>query len=153
MLKKKRSGLPELLIRATDINPDYIGKARAGVYRRSSLKGLSDEVKSVYFHACENLENYCMADYLKKYITWEVHDMLKEPPPEGRFQIIFLKKQPVHLLPRRNASLPSSRIFWIALMTVDFSSSEAARGCLFKHIPFYHLKTLRISFKRYRRAR
>lgn len=91
MLKEKRSGLPELLIRATDINPDYIVKAMAGVYRRSSLKGLSDEIKSVYFHACENRGDYCVADHLKKYITWEVHDLLKEPPPEERFQIIFLR--------------------------------------------------------------
>jgi Methylase of chemotaxis methyl-accepting proteins len=91
MLKKKRSGLPELLIRATDINPDYIGKAMAGVYRRNSLKGLSDEIKSVYFHACENLENYCVADYLKKYIVWEVHDLMKERPPAEVFQIIFLR--------------------------------------------------------------
>ena len=91
MLKKKCSGLPELLIRATDINPEYIGKAMAGAYRRSSLKGLSDEIRSVYFHACENLETYCVAAYLKKYVAWEVHDLLKEPPPEERFQIIFLR--------------------------------------------------------------
>lgn len=91
MLKEKLSGQPELLIRATDINPDYIGKAMAGVYRRSSLKGLSDEIKSVYFHACENRGDYCVADHLKEYITWEVHDLLKEPPPEERFQIIFLR--------------------------------------------------------------
>ena len=91
VLKKEHSGLPELLIRATDINPDYIGKATAGVYRRSSLKGLSDEIKSVYFHTCENRKSCCVADYLKKYVTWEVHDLLKEPPPEERFQIIFLR--------------------------------------------------------------
>jgi len=91
MLKKKCPGLPELLIRATDINPDYVDKARAGVYRRSSLKGLPDEIKSVYFHACENVENYCVADYLKRYLTCEVHDLLKGPPPEERFQIIFLR--------------------------------------------------------------
>jgi len=91
MLKKKRSALPEILIRATDINPVYIGKAMAGVYRRSSLKGLPDEIKSAYFHACENLGNYCMVDYLKKYIAWEVHDLMKERPPAEVFQMIFLR--------------------------------------------------------------
>ena len=91
LLKKKRPTLPELRILATDINPDYIGKAMAGVYGRSSLKGLSDEIKSFYFHPCEDRENYCVADYLKKYIAWEVHDLMKELPPAERFQIIFLR--------------------------------------------------------------
>jgi len=91
LLKKRRPGLPELRILATDINPDYIGKAMAGVYGRSSLKGLPDEIKSVYFNAFEDRENYCVADYLKKYIAWEVHNLMKERPPAARFQIIFLR--------------------------------------------------------------
>jgi chemotaxis protein methyltransferase CheR len=91
VLKRKRSVMPELRILATDINPDYIDKAMAGVYRRSSLKGLSEEIKSVYFHACENGESCCVAAHLKKYIAWEVHDLTKERPPEERFQIIFLR--------------------------------------------------------------
>ena len=91
MLKKKCSGLPELLIRDTDINPEYIGKAMAGAYRRSSLKGLSDEIKAVYFHTCEDQKDRCVAGYLKKYVTWKVHNLMKEPPPARRFQIIFLR--------------------------------------------------------------
>jgi chemotaxis protein methyltransferase CheR len=91
ILKMKRSGLPDLRILATDINPDYAGKARSGVYRRSSLKGMPDGIESIYFHACEDRENYCAADCLKKYIVWEVHDLMKERPPAGVFQIIFLR--------------------------------------------------------------
>jgi chemotaxis protein methyltransferase CheR len=91
MLKKKDSALPDLRILATDINPDYIGKAMAGVYGSSSLKGLSDEIKSVYFQACEDRKEYCVVDYLKEYITWEVHNLMKERPPQERFQIIFLR--------------------------------------------------------------
>jgi chemotaxis methyl-accepting protein methylase len=91
MLKKKCSALPELRILATDINPDCIGKAMAGVYGRSSIKGLSDEIKSAYFHASEDGKDYCVADYLKNYIAWEVHDLMKERPPAERFQIILLR--------------------------------------------------------------
>jgi chemotaxis protein methyltransferase CheR len=91
MLKNKRSSLPELRIRATDINPDYIGKAMAGVYRRSSLKGLPDEIKSAYFHACDGREKYCTADHLRNYIVWEVHNLMRERPPAEVFQIIFLR--------------------------------------------------------------
>ncbi len=91
MLKKKRSALPELRILATDINPGCIGKAMAGVYGRSSIKGLSDEIKSAYFHASEDRKDCCVADYLKKYIAWEVHDLMKERPPAEGFQIILLR--------------------------------------------------------------
>ncbi len=91
MLKKKRSALPELHIRATDINPDYLSKARTGIYSRSSLKGLPDWIKSIHFDACEAQENYCTADHLKKYIVWEVHDLMRERPPAEVFQIIFLR--------------------------------------------------------------
>jgi chemotaxis protein methyltransferase CheR len=105
MLKRSHSHLPEFQIRATDINPDYLGKARAGVYRSSSLRGLSDEIKSVYFHACEDRKDYCVADHLKKYIVWEVHDLMKERPPAGVFQIIFLRNS-VFTYHRRE-SIPS----------------------------------------------
>ncbi len=91
ILKKKHSALPGLLILATDINPDYIGKAMAGIYGRNNLKGLSDEIKSVYFHACGNQKDLCLADCVKKYVIWEVHDLMKEPPPAKMFQIIFLR--------------------------------------------------------------
>ncbi|MGO9136381.1 MAG: CheR family methyltransferase [Syntrophales bacterium] len=91
MLKRRYSHMPEFQIRATDINPDYLHKARGGVYRRSSLRGLSDEIKSVYFRACDDRKDYCVADHLKKYIVWEVHDLMREPPPAGAFQIIFLR--------------------------------------------------------------
>ena len=91
MLKRSNSSLPELRIRATDINPDHIGKAVAGVYRSSSLKGFPDEIKSAYFYTCKDQKNYRTADHLKKYIMWEVHDLMRERPPEERFQIIFLR--------------------------------------------------------------
>jgi chemotaxis protein methyltransferase CheR len=91
IMKKRHFMFPELRILATDINPDYISKAMAGVYGRSSLKGLSDEIKSTYFYASEDQKDYCVADYLKKYISWEVHDLIKERSPSGKFQLIFLR--------------------------------------------------------------
>ncbi len=91
MLKKKQSALPELRIFATDINPDYIDKALARSYDRRNLKGLSEEIKSAYFHPCGDQKCLCLADHIKNYVTWEVHNLMKEPPPEEKFQIIFLR--------------------------------------------------------------
>lgn len=106
MLKRSNSNLPEFQIRATDINPHYLNKARAGVYRRSSLKGLSDEIRSVYFHACEDRKDYFVADHLKKYIVWEVHDLMRAQPPAGTFQIIFLRNSMFTYY--RKESIPSA---------------------------------------------
>jgi chemotaxis protein methyltransferase CheR len=91
ILKRKRSAPPELRILATDINPDYLSKARSGIYSKSSLKGMPDGIETIFFRACEDWESYCAADCLKKYITWEVHDLMRERPPAGVFQIIFLR--------------------------------------------------------------
>lgn len=41
--------LPKLEIIATDINPVYLEKARAGIYSSSSLKEVTKEFQSIYF--------------------------------------------------------------------------------------------------------
>lgn len=89
--KGKSERYPKLHFNATDSNPDYLKKAREGIYNPSSLKGLSDEIKRHYFHIGENDSNYRVADYLKKDIHWELHDLIIQPPLAGRFQIIFLR--------------------------------------------------------------
>ncbi len=91
MLKGRFGRLPRLYLLATDSNPDYLEKAGKGVFSRSSLKGLSDEMIAAYFHATADKSHYVAAGYLKKDIVWQVHDLIREPPPAGRFQIIFLR--------------------------------------------------------------
>lgn len=82
---------PRLLLLATDSNPDYIQRAKEGAYRRSSLKGLSQEIKASYFRISEEGSNYLLAEDIKKDIIWQVRDLMKEPPPAEKFHIIFLR--------------------------------------------------------------
>jgi len=91
MLKSRFDRLPRLHLRATDSNPDYLDRAKEGVYRRSNLKGLSDEIRAMYFHISEDGSKYLVADFLKKDITWQVHDLMKQLPLAGKFHIIFLR--------------------------------------------------------------
>ena len=90
MLKSRFERLPQLQLLATDRNPDYLEKAAIGVYSRSSLKGLPDEVRTIYFQASPNKVNYSVADHLKGDIVWQVHDLMRQAPA-GKFQIIFLR--------------------------------------------------------------
>ncbi|HUH66025.1 MAG TPA: CheR family methyltransferase [Syntrophales bacterium] len=91
MLKKNLGSPPSLLIWATDINPDYLKKATAGVYGKSSLRRMLEEIRKTYFPKCEDGLNFCVSGSLKENILWKVHDLIKEEPPRERFQIIFLR--------------------------------------------------------------
>jgi len=91
MLAKKFEQLPRLQLWATDINPDYLIKARKGVYDRSALKEVPEEIKKAYFHASKDKSNYLIADQAKEGIIWEIYDPITQPPPVKKFQIIFLR--------------------------------------------------------------
>lgn len=91
MMKGTFHRLPRLFLRATDSNPDYLERARVGTYRKSSLKGLSQEIKAMYFRVSEGGSNYLLAENVKKDITWQVQNLMKQPLPAEKFQIIFLR--------------------------------------------------------------
>lgn len=90
-LKSKFDELPRLKLWATDVNPDYLNKAMEGVYRESNLKGIPEEIKSVFFRASKDQSLYFIADHLKKNIKWGTYDLVRQPPPAEKFQIIFLR--------------------------------------------------------------
>ena len=82
---------PGLYLLASDSNPDYIKRAKEGAYGKSSLKGLSQEIKTIYFHESADGSNFFFAENVKKDIKWQVHDLMKEPPPAGKFHLILLR--------------------------------------------------------------
>jgi chemotaxis protein methyltransferase CheR len=82
---------PQLFLLATDSNPDYIQRAKEGAYGRSSLKGLSQEIKTMYFNGSEDGSLFSFVENVKKDISWQVHDVMREPPPAGKFHIILLR--------------------------------------------------------------
>lgn len=91
MTKGRFDRPPRIHLWATDSNPDYLEKARAGVYRGSSLKGLPDKIRGMYFHISGDGLNYLIDDYLQKDIIWKAHDLMRQPPPAEKFHIIFLR--------------------------------------------------------------
>lgn len=81
---------PVLKILATDINPDYLEKAKCGVYTLSSMKEVTSEYRKKYFDIKKGGRRFEVKPFLKKDIQWKVHN-LKTDPPESGFQIIFLR--------------------------------------------------------------
>jgi chemotaxis methyl-accepting protein methylase len=89
-LQKSFANVPELEITATDINPVYIDKARAGIYSPSSLKEVKKEFQSIYFKRKEKKKLYEVKASLGWDISWKIHHLLSDPP-DSDFDIIFLR--------------------------------------------------------------
>ncbi len=82
--------LPELEIRATDVNPVYLDKARAGVYPRSSLREVPEALLARHFTPRTRKRSYTVDDSVKKGIVWQAHNLLTDSPV-AHFQLIFLR--------------------------------------------------------------
>jgi chemotaxis methyl-accepting protein methylase len=81
---------PDLELTATDMHPDYIEKAVAGVYTKSSLKEVPREIRERYFDMRKSGNRFEVKAFLKEGIDWKVQDIFADAPgPE--FDIIFLR--------------------------------------------------------------
>jgi len=111
--------LPDLEIWATDMNPVYLDKARAGVYQRSSLKEVPGRLLTRYFVPEAKGRGYEVSELLKQGIVWLNQNLLSDPPGT-EFQVIFLRNS---LLTYYEEKLKSSA-FQMVL------NSQAPRGFL-----------------------
>jgi chemotaxis methyl-accepting protein methylase len=89
-LRKDLLDLPKLELVATDINPTYLERAKAGVYSSGSVKEIPKELLPVYFETTIKGKLYKIKDILKKDISWIEHNMLSAPAANS-FHIIFLR--------------------------------------------------------------
>jgi chemotaxis protein methyltransferase CheR len=89
-LKADTESLPPLHIFATDRNPRYLERARLGRYHRSSLREVSADERAAFFEVCKGARDFVIKTDYTGDITWEIHDVLNEPPAR-RFGIIFLR--------------------------------------------------------------
>ena len=89
-LDQKYAHLPLLEIIATDKHPDYINKARAGEYTKSSLKEVPTEMREHYFNIRKSGHRFDIKAFVKAGIDWKVQDIFAAPPGAD-FNIIFLR--------------------------------------------------------------
>ncbi|MBU0986521.1 MAG: hypothetical protein KKH68_04630 [Proteobacteria bacterium] len=89
-LKKRIVMLPELEVLATDVNPTYLERARAGIYSASSLKAVQKEFLSIYFDRKKDGKHYAVKALLAQDVVWKSHHLLCQAPGSG-FHIIFMR--------------------------------------------------------------
>ena len=90
MLGKRFEHLPVLDLLATDRHPQYLERARNGIYNRSSLKEVAPDWRAILFEIRKSGRQYLVKDHLKSRIRW-LHHNLSTGPPGRDFNIIFLR--------------------------------------------------------------
>jgi chemotaxis protein methyltransferase CheR len=89
-LSRANQPLPSLELWGTDMNEEFLARARAGVYSPSSLKEVKEEWRRRYFTPADP-SGLAIDVSLKKGIRWEVHDLIAGEPPAKDFSLIFLR--------------------------------------------------------------
>jgi chemotaxis protein methyltransferase CheR len=88
---KQRVGqMPGLELWATDLNPEYLERAQAGVYSAGSLKEFPVEIRSKYLLPLPR-RRFSVTDAVKEGIQWGVHHLCRDDPPAREFSLIFLR--------------------------------------------------------------
>jgi chemotaxis methyl-accepting protein methylase len=89
-LGKRLWQLPVLDLLATDRHPDYLERARSGLYNRSSLKEVTPDWLELYFDSRRGQRQFVIKKDLERGIRWQIHHLSADPP--GRdFNIICLR--------------------------------------------------------------
>lgn len=89
-LTNKYPHWPAIEILATDIHPDYIDRASAGVYTKSSMKEVPGDVQKQCFEIQKSGNRFVIKAEYKKGIVWKVQNLFSDPPGPD-FDMIFLR--------------------------------------------------------------
>jgi chemotaxis methyl-accepting protein methylase len=89
-LKSRFDSLPALIILATDRHPEYLERARRGIFNRSSLREMTANERIDFFESHHGAKQFSVKNQLKSDIRWQIGNLLTEPP-EAVFQVIFMR--------------------------------------------------------------
>ncbi|ENN96249.1 MCP methyltransferase, CheR-type [Methanocaldococcus villosus KIN24-T80] len=84
--KHKRKLLLASII-GTDIDKEVLNKARIGIYHIKQLKNLPPHIIEKYFIKL-NEEEYQIKQIIKKYVKFQLHDLIKDPPLKNMDMIL-----------------------------------------------------------------
>jgi chemotaxis methyl-accepting protein methylase len=88
-LRKSYPNISDIYILATDMRPEYLDRAKAAVYPRSSTREVPTVIRSTYFETIAR-GRYALRSWMKDGIVWQVHNLLSNPPGIA-FDLIFLR--------------------------------------------------------------
>lgn len=89
-LKNRYAKLPKIHITASDMNPVYLERAKAGIYSSSSLKEVPEKLRPTYFDVEADGNRYALKPFMKRDISWKLHHLHSDPPGSD-YHLIFLR--------------------------------------------------------------
>ena len=88
-LRKFYPNISDIYILATDMSPEYMDRAKAAIYPRSSMREVPTVNRSTYFETISR-GRYALKSWIKDGIVWQIHNLLSKPPGIA-FDLIFLR--------------------------------------------------------------
>lgn len=88
-LRESHTRVPELYVLATDMNPEYLERAKTAVYPCSSMREVPEAIRSLCFEPMHG-GRFALKPRFKAGIAWQVHHLLSDPPGTA-FDLIFLR--------------------------------------------------------------
>jgi chemotaxis protein methyltransferase CheR len=82
--------VPELVVLATDRHPQYLDRARRGIYPASSLREVPADIRALFFEPYGGGKQFVIRDELRENIRWQIHDVFTDPPG-CEFNVVFLR--------------------------------------------------------------
>ena len=82
-------GLDKAALVATDVDANALEKAHRGVYTDKSVHNVPDVMLKKCFNVVGG--SYQVKDWLKKMVSFEKHDLLKDPPPDEDFDLVVCR--------------------------------------------------------------
>ena len=152
----------DILIRATDVNVMALQKAKQGIYRKHSFRGVSDFIKSKYFLAEGN--SYFLKDSIKSMVKFDYFNLASDtflPVGRGnRWDIIFCRNVLIYfhkeriksLLKRFHTALHEKGFLFLGFSENIFSYSQDFESVHYENSFFYKKKTPRIKSVREQRT-
>ena len=91
LFSRRMDAVPNLEILATDMNPIYLDKAKAGIYPQSSLKEIPEWHRCLFFcKPDDGSKHWAISPTFSKNIRWREENFLHCVPDE-QFHLIFMR--------------------------------------------------------------
>ena len=142
----------DILIRATDVNMLALQKAKKGIYRKHSFRGVSDSIKSKYFFVEGN--SYFLKESIKAMVSFDYFNLASDTfLPVGRgnkWDIIFCRNVIIYfhkeriqsLLKRFHTALHDKGFLFLGFSENIFSYSRDFESIHYENGFFYKKKSL-----------
>jgi chemotaxis protein methyltransferase CheR len=141
----------DINILATDINTDFLTKARVGVYRKWSLRGLEDRIIQRHFY--ENKEgNFTLRENIKKTVTFKRFNLtdllIGARPMGGNIDLLLCRNVLIYFPFRTGDKIVSAMLEMIrrgGYLMVGHSESFPALGnfeVIHAHATYYYRRYL-----------